>query len=109
MSDTDEPVLAFHPGPFDVIMPGAFGTEPVEVPMKEAPGGNVIGTATVYPDGTASCEIDGEVIEGVAFVPGSIAEALVTRTDDRCPACAHGYSNGVGPCMTHWLAERGRS
>lgn len=42
----------------DVIAPGAFGTEPQTVPLTDRPGGEVIGEATVQPDGTVEAEFD---------------------------------------------------
>lgn len=52
-------LLPTHLGPFDRIAPGAFGTEPQTVPLTDRPGGKVIGSATVNPDGTFEARLDG--------------------------------------------------
>lgn len=66
------PVEHLQPG--DVIMPGAFGTEPQTVPLKDAPGGNVIGTATVYRDGS----MDAEITDGSFSDASGMSAALPT-------------------------------
>lgn len=55
--ETDVPVVV-HPGAFDVFAPGVFGPDPVTVPLRDAPGGAVIGRATVDPDGSFVAEVE---------------------------------------------------
>lgn len=54
------PLTAVTPdrdGHGDVIAGGAFGDQPVTVPLRAGQNGPVIGTATVHPDGTATLAI----------------------------------------------------